>query len=274
MKLIRASDLPLADLAAVWRAAYDGYYVPLQFDEAQLARHIRWSGIDLELSVVAELDSERAGLSLVARADGEAWIGGFGIAPAHRRMGLATRLISEHTALLDAGGVARTRLEVIDINPAREAYARAGFQIARNLLVLEAELAEEGAAGVFADREDLAEAHARLHPRPPSWRRGLPRLLNILDDTPARIVGVERGGRLAAFAVILDQPGRFGLFDAAAEDEAAGAALLEVLAFCRAGARTRIVDEPLGSPLATALQAAGWRPGLRQFEMVRPRPAA
>jgi ribosomal protein S18 acetylase RimI-like enzyme len=271
MRIQPASDLAVADLAAVWRQAYDGYFVPLQFDEMQLARHIRWSGLDLSLSLVAFEGEAPLGLSLAAHAHGRAWIGGFGIAPAFRRQGWATRLMQAHAERLDAAGISDARLEVIDINPAIEVYRRSGFQVVRELLVWEGDLGEVGSAGIALARDDLARVHARLHRTEPSWRRGLKRLFNILDDGETQVIGVERAGQVTAFAVILDQPERFGLFDAACADQAAGQALLAALAAIRPGARVRVVDEADDTPLARALQAAGFERTIRQFEMVRAR---
>lgn len=265
-----ADRFSLAELAALWRAAYAGYYVPLAFDEVQLARHILWSGLDLSLSLVGLADGEAFGLSLAARDGDEAWIGGFGVAPAWRRRGLATRLIAAQTTRLDAAGVKRTRLEVIDVNPAREVYRGAGFAETRPLLVLEGALAGRGDAGVAVDATRFAQAHARLHaPAPTSWRRKLDRLRVILSDQPAFVVGVERDGAIAAFAVVLDHPERFGVFDAAAADETAAHALLSALAAERPGAHVRIVDEPDGTPLARVLLGKGFTEPLRQVEMER-----
>ena len=89
-----ADQFAMSDLAAVWRAAYEGYVVPLPFDAEQLARHILWTGIDLSLSLVGLMDGEPFGLSLAARDGDEAWIGGFGVGVPHRRQGLATQLIA------------------------------------------------------------------------------------------------------------------------------------------------------------------------------------
>src|SRR3569832_933382 len=269
MRLVLASDLSMSDLAAVWRQAYAGFFAPRQFDEAQLARHVRWSAIDLSLSIVA-FDGEAAlGLSLAARDGDRAWIGGFGIAPDFRRRGWASRLMAAHAERLDAAGIAAIRLEVIDITPAIEVYRRAGFAPIRELQVWEGALPDGGVPGVGLSRGELARAHPRLHRAEPSWRRGLERLFAILGDSEARIVGVEREGRVAAFAVVLDQPERFGLFDAAAEDEAAASALLSAIAALRPEAQVRVVDEPDGTPLVRALEKARFKRTIRQFEMAR-----
>jgi GNAT superfamily N-acetyltransferase len=269
--LAPASDFCVGDLAAVWRAAYEGYYVPLPFDAEQLARHVAWTGIDLSLSLVGLTDGEPFGLSLAARDGDEAWIGGFGVGPAHRRRGLATRLFAAQTERLDAVGIVRTRLECIDVNPAREVYRRAGFETLRDLLVFDCEAGSEGVAGVDLDREAFRAAHPRLHREPASWRRMLARLERIVDDQPVSCIGIERDGEAVAFAALLDLAERFAVFDAAAQDEAAASDLLSALAARRPGARYRVVDEPADTPLARVLIARDTPQPLRQVEMVRRR---
>ena len=268
---IPATRFNMADLAAVWRAAYEGYYVPLPFDAEQLARHVLWTGIDLSLSLVGLVDGEPFGLSLAARDGDEAWIGGFGVGAPHRRRGLATQLIAAQAQRLDDAGVSRTRLECIDINPAREVYGRAGFATLRDLLVFDCEAADEGAPGVDLDRAAFRAAHARLHSEPPSWRRVLPRLERIAEDQPVFAIGVLCSGEVCAFAALLDLPDRFAVFDAAAVDDAAARDLLSAFAAVRPGVRFRVVDEPASTPLARVLIERGFPQPLRQVEMARPR---
>lgn len=267
-----ADRFAIADLATVWRAAYEGYYVPLPFDAEQLARHVDWTAIDLSLSVAGLIDGEPFGLSLAARDDDEAWIGGFGVGAHHRRRGLARRLIAAQTERLDAARIARTRLECIDVNPARKVYDGAGFVTSRELLVFDCEAVREGEPGIDLDRAAMRAAHARLHREPTSWRRSLSRLERICDDLPAFFVGVVRDDDVAAFAALLDMPERFALFDAAADDEASASALLSAIAALRPGVRYRVVDEPASTPLARVLAERGVPQPLRQVEMERRRP--
>ena len=264
-----ADRFAMVELAAVWRAAYEGYYVSLPFDADQLARHVLWTGIDLSLSLVGFVDGEPFGLSLAARDGDEAWIGGFGVGVAHRRRGLATQLILAQAQRLNDAGITRTRLECIDVNPACEVYGRAGFETVRDLLVFDCEAADEGDPGVDLDRASFRAAHARLHHEPASWRRMLPRLKRIADDQPVFAIGVVRAGEVCAFAALLDLPDRFAVFDAAAEDEAAGRELLSAFAAVRPGARFRVVDEPASTPLARVLIERGFPQPLRQVEMAR-----
>ena len=78
-------------------------------------------------------------------------------------------------------------------------------------------------------------------------------------------MGVE-----GAYALVQDQAGqRLFVFDAAAADEAAARRLLGALARRWPGLPLRLVDEPAGSPLALACEAAGLANPLNQVEMVR-----
>ena len=260
--LTPAAALPFAELVEVWNAAYAGYFVPLNFDEAMLARHIRRSGIDLERSVVGEIEGRRFGLSMAALRVSRAWIGGFGVAPEHRRRGLATRLMQAHLERIGRDA-AEVWLEVIAENPAREVYRRCGFAETRELLMFEGEPAA-GEAWRNLDADTLRALHARLNPVRPTWRRDWP---SVEDGLAEGAVAIGPGTG-EAYAVVL--PGeRLAMLDAGAADEAAGRALFAAVAARWPRRPLRLVDEPVGSPLARAAEACGLTIGLRQFEMLR-----
>ncbi len=177
-----ASHFTLGELAPLWTRAYEGYFVPLAFDVAQLAWHVTRSDVELAKSVVGFVDGEPFGLSLAGIRGGRAWIGGFGVALEYRRRGLAGRLMSEHLSRLAEAGVAETWLEVIDVNPAREVYRRCGFTETRELLAFVGQAAPgaDGLAEIGPD--ELAQAHARLHPAAPAWRRQIETLLHDVES--------------------------------------------------------------------------------------------
>lgn len=263
-----AADLSPPDLLALWNAAYGGYLVPLTFDQAMLDRHIRRGGLDLRKAVVGAIDGEAFGLSLAAYRDRRAWIGGFGIAEAFRRRGLATRLMQAHLERLDDEGVAEVWLEVIDVNPAREVYRRCGFNEVRELLVLDG-VPLPGAGGVDHGETlstlALAERHAALNPVRPSWRRDMPTLIDGLTVEGATALGVDGG-----YAVALVQGERLAVLDAAAADPSSAARLLGALVARWPGRALRLIDEAPDSPLARVWLEAGLTVPLRQVEMTRP----
>jgi ribosomal protein S18 acetylase RimI-like enzyme len=259
-----ASDLLPRDLLALWNAAYSGYIVPVTFDQAMLDRHIRRGGLDLDRSVAGAIDGEDIGLSLTARRDGRAWIGGFGIAERFRRRGLATCLMQAHLDQLTASGVGEVWLEVIDANPAREVYRRCGFAEVRELLVLEGLASAAGEQGEDLTVAALAGRHAALNSLRPTWRRDLPTVLDGLAVEGATALGVDGG-----YAVALEQGERLAVLDAAAADRDAADRLLGALAERWPGRPLRLVDEDPRTPLAEACLAAGMTAPLQQVEMMR-----
>ena len=257
-------------LAALWNRAYDGYYVPLHWKPEQFDRHVRRAGIDLALSRVGRIEGLSFGLSLAAGLGEQAWIGGFGVAPEFRRKGLAGRLIEAQVAALDARGIRRTRLEVIDFNPARRVYDAAGFEAERELLLLEGAVPDGGAPGTVLSLDRVVQAHGALHDSAPAtWRRGLPSLVRTVVEERTVMLGVERAGDLAAFAVASPELSRVVLIDAAAADRRAADALLAALGARWPNTPLRLVDEPAEGPIAKAWTAAGFEAPLRQVEMVR-----
>jgi ribosomal protein S18 acetylase RimI-like enzyme len=267
-----AEGLGLAALTALWNRAYAGYFVPVLFDEAQMARHLRRSGVDLVLSLVALQAGRPCGLSLAARRDARAYIAGFGVATECRRQGLARRLIAAQVERLAAAGVREAQLEVIAINPARAVYRGAGFADGRTLRLLEGRLMVAPQAGELLDPAALAPALDALHAAvPPTWRREPPTLLDAMRHDGAVAIGVREGGRLVACAVMIESAGHaVALLDVAAADEAAGRRLAAALVAHGPQRHWRLGDEPAGSAVDRALQACGLQPGLEQVEMRRP----
>lgn len=261
-----AAELSPPALLDLWNAAYGGYVVPLTFDQAMLDRQIRRGGLDLQRAVVGAINGEEFGLSLAAFRDRRAWIGGFGVADAFRRRGLATRLMQAHLDRLDADGVAEVWLEVIDVNPAREVYRRCGFVEARELLLLDGAPTPGADHGEDLSATALAERHAALNLVRPTWRRDMPTLIDGLSVEGATALGVDGG-----YAVALVQGERLAVLDAAAEDRASAAHLLGALAARWPGKALRLIDEPPGTPVAKVWLAAGLTVPLRQVEMTRAR---
>ncbi len=273
-----ADRLSSTDLLDIWNRGFAGYFVDNTMDEARLAKHLRWSAIDLALSPILIVDDEPAGFSLAGvdeRAEGRcAWIGGFGIAPEHRRKGLAGRLMAEQNRLLDTAGIRETRLEVIDVNPARRVYAAAGFREIRRLVSFQG-VPSAGAPNAAAARPrplaDWEDLHAALRRRAePTFRRDRPVVRRMLADIPtAELLAVPADGDVRALALAVPGPDRVGLLDARAADTLAAGDLVAGLGAVYPGRPLRIIDEPEDGPLAKALAEAGLLPFLSQFEMMR-----
>ncbi|KWT93223.1 MULTISPECIES: GNAT family N-acetyltransferase [unclassified Variovorax] len=158
--ILPAGELSRAALAALWNQAYEGYFVPVAFDEQRFARHLRRANVELGLSRVLTAGGEPAGLSLVGRREARAYLAGFGIVRAQRRRGLARLLIEVQLAALPAAGVRDVVLEVIEHNPARSLYGQAGFEALRPLELLSGTLEAQPAEPAVLGPADLAAVHA------------------------------------------------------------------------------------------------------------------
>jgi len=269
--ILPAEQLSRSALAGLWNLAYEGYFVPVAFDEQRFARHLRRANVDLGVSKVLMAGGKPAGLSLVGRREARAYLAGFGIVRAQRRRGLARLLIEVQLAALPAAGVRELVLEVIEQNPARTLYGRAGFEAIRPLELLEGTLDTRAIEAVALDVADLAAVHPRCSAvARPTWRRELPTVLDAVTHENAAAIGVHRGGTVVAYAVLPEAARHDGtLLDAAAIDEAAAHALLDMLSCARPGTCWRLVDEPGNSPFFHAAHARGLVPVMRQIEMKR-----
>lgn len=255
------------ELMRLWNRAYEDYFVPIAFTEAQLQRHMRRAEVDLDLSLVALRHGEADGLSFAARRADHAYIAGFGVAKPARRNGVASALIAHQLMHLAQRGVQAVQLEVVEANPARQVYAQAGFHGTRRLLVLDGQPVVPPHPGVPLNEQQAALAHQRLHREAPTWRRRWPSLAQALRDEGAVALGVTRGDAIEALAVTVDSGLHLGVLDAVAWDIPSAHALWAALAVASGGRPLRLVDEPEGSAVALAARDAGLLLGLTQMEM-------
>jgi ribosomal protein S18 acetylase RimI-like enzyme len=253
IRLLPADALERRLLAELFTAGYEGYFVPLQVDEATLAFMVRAWDIDLARSRVAQRDGEPVGLGLLALRGDDAWIGGLGVVPAARRAGLGRCLME--ALLAEAPGP--VRLEVIEQNePAIRLYEGLGFERTRMLevwsLTAEPPPSAAGDAAPDAARAWIVEHRRERVP----WQR---------DDASldgAVLEALEVDGGAALFRVT---GGRVSIQQLEARDAAAAA---ELLAAARArGSSLHYVNVPEGDPASEALAALDGRLDLRQLEM-------
>lgn len=281
-----ASEIPLADLAALYTRCFAGYPYPVLVTAEALGRRVRSEQIDLARSPLICVGGEPAGVALLGLRGPEANCAGFGVVEAWRGRGLAHRLLEEHLRLARAAGARRMTLMVLaDNHGALRAYLRAGLRVLRDLLWLEwpgsgavrppsravraqgqahrggmepntpraplpAPARREGAGG--ADRLAPAPPHALLDrlaalPRAaPYWQRELP-TLRALDG----LEGWELPGACALVA-----PGITAqILDMAAAGPAEAARLIAGLQACYPALS---INEPAESQLLPALRAAGF----------------
>ena len=257
MELVPAATFSAAELAALFTAGYEGYYVPLAVDEAAFSFMASTWDYDLDASRVAVGDEGPVGLCVLARRDGDGWIGGVGVSAPARRGGVGKQLM---LAVLDEArslGLARVWLEVLVQNePAIRLYEKLGFDHVRELEVWSL----DGAPGeALPARAEDAHAWIREHrsEREP-WQRA--------DGTVARLSGLEGIAGEGGAAVARVAGGRVSILQLAAESPAAIEALLG--AARGLGDSVSWLNLPADDPAATWLERLGGRVDARQHEMV------
>ena len=253
MELRPSTELTRADLADLFTAAYEGYYIPFKVEEARLALMIDAYHLDLVRSLVAYDGETPVGLANLGIRGDRTWLGGVGVVPSHRRRGIGEEL---SRGLLDqarAAGAKEMVLEVILANePAIALYEKLGFETTRQLEVLALPAAEGGAA----DDADPAEARARIVARrtePEPWQRD--------DATLDSLPGIEALTTATADAVFRVEGERVDLLQAADD-------IASLIPALRAKGSILALNFPEGGPVVQALRDAGATHVLTQREMV------
>ncbi|HST14013.1 MAG TPA: GNAT family N-acetyltransferase [Gaiellaceae bacterium] len=231
MNLVPSDRFSYAELAELFTRGYEGYFVPMHFDEPTLRYMVETWDIDLSKSRVAP----DAGVANLAVRGDRGWIGGIGVVPEQRRNGVGRALME---AVLELAPPT-VLLEVIEANePAIKLYESLGFEKTRVLEVwrVEAPLVEAtsavpstlGQTDVPWQREDAS--------LPADYER----------------VEVDGGAMLWRGATV---------FQLEARDEDAAAALLS------RGTALNYVNVPEGDVASGALERLGGELRLKQFEM-------
>jgi GNAT superfamily N-acetyltransferase len=233
MRLVPSDRFSYAELAELFTRGYEGYFVPMHFDEPTLKYMVDTWDIDLSKSRVAP----DAGLANLAIRGDRGWIGGIAVVPEQRGNGIGRALME---AVLELAPPT-VLLEVIEQNePAIKLYESLGFEKTRVLEVwrlddpplVTARSAPQstlGLAGLPWQREDAS--------LPPDYER----------------VEVDGGAMVLRGSTV---------FQLEARDTDAAAALLS------RGTALNYVNVPEGDVAIDALRRLGGELRLKQFEMV------
>ena len=264
MAVLRPStELSHGELAELFTATYEGYFVPFKVDEATLGFMVDVFDLDLELSLVAVEDGTPVGLANLGRRGACTWLGGVGVVPSRRGEGIGELLTRNLLEQAGTVGATEMRLEVIVENgPAISLYEKLGFVRIRELEVLSLAAAERDGEDAEAATLDAARAliRARRDGEEP-WQRADATTDRLLQRRPAPEAMVA-GEAAAVYRVIGDN---VGLVQAAGDERG----LAAILASLRAKGKVTAVNYPAGGAVAEALRAVGADVSLRQYEMVR-----
>jgi ribosomal protein S18 acetylase RimI-like enzyme len=257
----RSNEFSLAELASVFTASYEGYFIPFVVDETQLRYMVEVFDLDLSRSLVAVERERPVGLANLGRRGERTWLGGVGVVPDHRGSGVGESLTR---MLLDQAREAGARemvLEVIVENaPAIALYEKLGFARTRELEVLSLAAATEHSEARETDVGEGLKVVAAARGGPEPWQRADETVANLARrGSPPRAITVD-----GAAAVFSEDGDRVNLLQAAGD-----AAGLEALAAAlRSRGNVSALNFPAGEPVATALRQAGATVRLRQHEMV------
>jgi ribosomal protein S18 acetylase RimI-like enzyme len=258
LELRSASSLPLSELAALFNASYQDYFIPFHIDEAAVASMARLFDLDPDAGLVALRDGDPVGLVNLGVRGERGWIGGLGVVPSARRHGVGRSLMEAVHDRAREHGVSRILLEVIEANDAAfRLYESLGYEVTRWLVI--GSLAEAGSDPV--DETPWEEAHARIREARTElepWQRQDETLRRyednrgILAESGAAIFRGAEGGPVTVMQFAGDE-----------------AAAREILSALRSLGAVNLFNEPDSSPLALAAKELGAHTALRQREMAR-----
>ena len=255
MELRPSTELTRRELAELFTAAYEDYYVPFQVDEARLEHMVDVFDLALDRSLVAWEGDTPVGLANLGLRGQRTWLGGVGVVKTHRRSGIGEQL---SRALLDRAREAGARelaLEVITRNePAIALYEKLGFRTIRELEVLTLTAAEDQGQASGLSLPDASRRIARARTEAEPWQRDDVTVANLPD---AAALGTDR-----AAAIFRIEGGRVNLLQAGGED------LAELVTGLRLRGPILALNYPAGDPVTAALHDAGATEVIRQLEMV------
>jgi len=254
-----ASRYTHAELAAIFTAGYEGYFTPIALDEAAFRFMVTTFDDDLEASRVLLLDGEPAGIcKLAIRAD-RGWIGGLGVAAAHRGKGLGEALMHEVIDVARTRGLREVWLEVLTPNvPAIALYEKLGFVTVRDVEVWTLEQRVSRQYDVRSVPLEQAQARiARERRQREPWQRA--------DESVAHYDGVEALASDRGTILFKRSGERVALLQGVAADEASARELLEALP-AEAGA-LHWLNGPEGDPFNAAIASLGGTRAWTQHEM-------
>ncbi|MBN1677367.1 MAG: GNAT family N-acetyltransferase [Candidatus Thermoplasmatota archaeon] len=167
-KEIRVEQLSEGQLDALIEAQnriFEDYIIQIRSSRQFFMDFLRSVGGDLR-EVIVSMDGDQIVGYVCPVIDGdEAWIGGLGVLPSHRRRGIGTRLMLAAEEKCRSKGVREVTLEVIEGNDlAKRFYEKLGYAGSRRYLTAEGRPARFEGFGQMPEPATQAEI-VRMHAR-------------------------------------------------------------------------------------------------------------
>ena len=255
-----ASRFSLAELAAIFNAGYEGYFTPLTLDEAGFRFMVTTCDDDLDASRVLLVDGEPAGICKLGIRRDRGWIGGLGVAAAHRGKGLGEALMREVIDVARARGLRELWLEVLTPNaPAFALYRKLGFETVRDVEVwaLESRVAQPQETVSSVPLEQAQTRIARERGQREPWQRA--------DESVAHYEDVEALESERGVILFKRSGERISLLQAVADDEDGARELIEALP--ADASALHWLNGPEGDPFNAAIASLGGTRTWTQHEM-------
>lgn len=263
--------------------AFSDYSRPFAFNEERFRNHLVLNAVDVKRSVGCFLGEELIGISLngFGAWDGKATVydAGTGVIPARRRLGASMAMFDLMMPVLKDEGAEQMILEVITTNdPAVNLYKKLGFEIQRELLLLEApgrlKIDREPNMDVVVRQIAAAELSSFSHfwDGTPSWQNSNEAI--VRSEHMKTILGAFLGERCVGYLVFSSGQGRVAQFvvDRNFRRHGVGDSLLLAMQNktpenCKM--QVLNVDRAFTEPVQF-LQSRGFETALGQFEMMKP----
>jgi GNAT superfamily N-acetyltransferase len=134
-KIQPASNYPIPDLVHFLNQGFEGYFIPIQFNDITFLNLLRKDSVDLLTSRVLLVDGEPCGIALLARRGWTSRLAAMGIFSGRRSQGAGSWFMETLIGEARERGEREMVLEVIEQNEtALRLYRRCGFEPVRRLL--------------------------------------------------------------------------------------------------------------------------------------------
>ncbi|MCH5584603.1 GNAT family N-acetyltransferase [Shimazuella sp. AN120528] len=206
----KLSDCTWNEMTTIWNKGFEGYFVPLHFNEAQLNIHLVKGDISPKHSFIAFYNNEPAGFVLNGfRQVGDkkvAWNGGTGVAKEFRGFGIGKAMMQKCMAIYKDEQVDIATLEAIERNePAIRLYEKFGYSITNQLYFYDTKKVPTSLPVRKTDYR-LERISSKAVKKLPFWNKWTPwqnQITNQPDDSQAIIVS-DINGNPIGYAHIRD----------------------------------------------------------------------
>jgi len=174
LQIVRLDPARLDELIDLQNEIFSDYIIPMKSSRQFFIDFMQSVGGDLKCVLIALADGKMVGYVNPVIGGIEAWIGGVGVVPSHRRRGVGSRLMTAAEELCRSRGVSDLYLEVIEGNSrAQKLYDRLGYAVTRKYLTAEGKPARFEGFGTMPAKASMSEILA-LHEkayRDTCWQR-------------------------------------------------------------------------------------------------------